>query len=92
MKYSIFLLILSLTISCNKQKSPSFTVNGSIKGLDSYKDFYLENSVTDFIARAYSIDRAVISGSKTVEKRISYNILLSKFEKRFLGVTLRPLL
>lgn len=54
-----------------------------IEGFDNHKDFYLENSAIDFIASVDSIDKATISGSKTEEERISYNILLSKFDEKY---------
>jgi thiol-disulfide isomerase/thioredoxin len=128
MKHIIFLLLIALTISCNEQKTPSFTINGSIEGLssgkaflqyqdlkdtviikngtfkfkgstlepalcqikieglDTYKGFYLENSEIDFVANVDSIDSARISGSKTEEEWASYNILLSKFDKKYLAI------
>ena len=79
-----------------KIENGKFVFKGTIKepclsklvfeGLDEYKEFYLENSIIKFKGSVDSIDKATISGSKTEDERISYNIILSTFDKKYTDI------
>lgn len=56
------------------------------EGLEDYKEFYIENSNIKFNGSVDNIENAQISGSKTETERISYNSMLSAFDKRYSNI------
>jgi len=57
-----------------------------ISGCELHKEFYIENSKISFFGHIDSLDKVKISGSKTENEWISYNILLSEYDEKYKSI------
>lgn len=53
------------------------------EGLDENREFYLENSKIEFKGNIDSIDKSIITGSKTENERILYNTRMEEFDEKY---------
>jgi len=54
-----------------------------IDGKDNIREFYLENSIIEFKGNIDSIDKSIITGSRTEDERILYNNKMYKFNEKY---------
>ena len=59
------------------------------EGSDTYREFYIENSMISFRGSIDSLDKAIISGSKNEEARMAYSDLMSDFEMEYAKLELQ---
>ena len=59
------------------------------EGSNTYKEFYLENSMISFHGSVDSLDKAIVSGSRHEEDRIAYSLLMSSFQKEYAELELQ---
>ena len=74
-------------------KNGQFHFNGTVQkpenckitmeGFKHQKKFYLENSKINFLGHIDSLDKAIITGSKTENENIVYNKILAGFDRKF---------